>query len=183
MQAGPGPMTRARSGTRWTVALYIRDALGLPFSPDIPRLAPAIRQVAHGEVATPVTASSWAEWVRRLGEGPPGSLLPPDHDPALLTWYNRLKHEAADWEDWTARPGGYTSALVPTLLGEAGTRGVRGMVHETEIIPVAGRWHVSLRPDLLLVSVATWNSAEAMDCILQPLLRTVLGLSQPSAES
>lgn len=183
MHSGSGPVTGVRSGTRWTVALYVRDALGLPFSPDVPHLAPAIRQVADGQEATPVAARGWAEWFRRLVEGAPGSLLPPDHDPALLTWYNRLRHEAAEWEDRTARPGGYSSALVPTLLREAGTRGVQGMVHETEIVPVEGRWHVSLRADLLLVSVATWNRPEEMDCILEPLLRTVLGLSQPTAES
>lgn len=83
MPSGPGPRTSARTGTRWTVALYIRDALGLPFSPEVPRLAPAIRQIADEEAGPPVTASGWAEWFRRLVEGTPGSLLRPDHDPGL----------------------------------------------------------------------------------------------------
>lgn len=133
-------------------------------------------------VAASVTADGWAEWFDRLAEGPAGSLLPPDHDPALLHWYTRLQEEARVWEDQAARPGGYASSLVPALLNEAGKRGKRGMVHQTEILPVKGRWHLSLRPDLLLVSVATWNDSEAMDRILEPLVRRALGLSDPSAE-
>ncbi|MCB2175185.1 MAG: hypothetical protein KQH57_05220 [Actinomycetales bacterium] len=181
MHSGPGPQTSARTGTRWTIALYIRDALGLPFSPDMPRLAPAIRQNANEEADPPVTESGWAEWLDRLVEGTPGSLLRPDHDPGLLTWYDRLELEARDWEGRAAQPGRYESSLVPRLLREAKSSGVQGMVHETEFVPVEGRWHLSLRPDLLLVSVATWNDAEEMDRILEPLIRSALGLSRPSS--
>lgn len=32
--------------------------------------------------------------MRRLAEGPAGSLIPPDHDPALLAWYDQLEAKA-----------------------------------------------------------------------------------------
>lgn len=182
MQHRPGPIAEARSGTCWTVALYIRDALGLPFSPEIPRLAPAIPHVADPDAATP-TADGWDVWVRRLAEVPAGSVTPPDHDPVLQTWYDRLEAEARMWEDRTARTGHYASELVPALLREAAGRGAHGVVHRTAIVSVEGRWHLVLRPDLLLVSVATWNDSAEMDRILEPLLRNVLGLPGPAPET
>ena len=176
MWSSPGPTTAATSGTGWTVALYVRDALDLPFSADIPRLEPPVARRPDRPTARAITAEAWDGWLRALSDAPAGSIPPPAHDPVLHDWYDLLQREARDWEGTTVRTDPYMPSWGPVLLAQGGDRGVRGLVHQIEIVPVAGRWHMSLRPDRLLVSVATWSDADEMDRLVEPRVRAVLRL-------
>lgn len=173
---GGGLSAETRSGTKWTVALYIRQAYGLDYSPDIPELPVEVPQHTVRCIQQTPSPHEWESWLRKLSV-PWGDLTPPDDCPALLQLYSATAEAAKSWEDTAVRPEPYAPSWSGDLIHKAKQLGRRREVfHLTEIIPVEGLWHTSLSPSYLLVSADTWKNYEEMDAILRPRYISELGL-------
>src|SRR5690606_25537510 len=152
------------------------DALGLPFSPDVPPLDPPLARRDDLSSACSVTPNEWDAWLEQLVRAPAGGVHPPATGADLLTLFTELEEEARVWEDSVVRLGPYRPAWIPALLQDASARGVTGLRHHTEVVPVRGPWNWSPSPSRLLVSVTTYSDHLEMDEILRPRLVQALDL-------
>lgn len=176
------------------VALFLRDAFGLPVALNIPALSPAVpRASAPTPFDADAACSEWSRWwdlllaaedARRPGERPPGQTLPQAAEcPLLAELLANVRREALDYstqrkpEENALRPARNLDSAEFDLLNEARPRPTRPRGRPVSILitqlPVNGDFSWPRSPHHLVVS----RSTRADSATYLAALKTALGWS------
>ena len=170
------PQIGATNGIGFTVALFVRDRFGLQSGAAVPRLAPRVEPIPiPGNVET-IDATAWDRWWTELTHMPAGRTSRPTTSPGLAVLFDEILDQARIWESDVVPAVPYMPAWGPEMLWRNRDRlAGRGPVkHDTEFVPVEGRWHRILSPNRLLVSVETWLDHDLMDLLLRPQMTALI---------
>lgn len=159
------------TGSGFTAALHVRDCLGLSVADSIPPLTPAVERVP-APAGAGVSADAWRRWWRSLERADAGGFVAPK-DAVLAAFVEQVRAEAQDW-------GGAEIELAlasyqPEWLEPAIAAGNGLGRHDTEVLPVAGAWTLSINDRRLLVSTETYQDHAAMDALWEARIRPLLG--------
>lgn len=164
------------TGSGWSAALVVRQALALPYSPWLPALDLTSVTNLRGAMTRPPAQAAWLTWIDAIAASP-GRPTRPD-DPVLAGALDAAEPylSALDAVDEPV----YRPMWSADLLARSRLSGRRYVV---ETVPVGMSWHHGLSPDHLLVSRALLADTARMDAVLRPRLRRALGLADEASPS
>lgn len=148
------------TASSFTAALFVRDHIGLPVAGDIPRLAPTVPYGSSRRDS--ITVAAWNAWWSDIEGAEAGHSVIPN-DSALQNLLDDVGTDARSWGDseTDAVAASYQPDWLPTLLASTSGSGR----HDTEIIPVVGRWSFAPSDRRLLVSSDLYRDHDAMDTL------------------
>jgi hypothetical protein len=173
------------------VALFLRDAFGLPVALHIPALSPAVpRASAPTPFDADAACSEWSRWwdqllaaeeARRPGERTTGQTLPDGAAfPVLAALVANVRREALDYsaqrkrEEKVLRPARILDSVEFDILSEAGPRLTRPRGRPVSILvtqlPLDGDFSWARSPHHLVISRSTRADSAAYLAALQTAL-------------